>query len=164
MGNSTYLQRVRTFVQRGVRIGGVSALLINLAFALIISFVINVTEPSWDFTLRDSVFLTLLATSIFMLVVFIGIALIGLGLALWKLRLSNTLAALLSLIVATISSIAANYMFWTLFFAQSFRNFETFVGQFLPLFIVPDVSNILVLLYVGQKMNGPKQLKESLTV
>lgn len=163
MENATYFQRLKTLIQRGIKAAIIPALLVNISFALLISIIENATEPSWDFTLRDGIFLTALNTGVFMSIVFVGIVLIGLVLAIWKSRLPNILAVTVGLIIGAIPLIAGNYMLYILFFTPSFRNLETFFGQFLLLFFIPDVVNILVLTYVGQKMNNVGVLRKSLS-
>jgi magnesium-transporting ATPase (P-type) len=157
MENSTYLQRLEFLILIGLKAGIRPALLINISFALLLSIVIDFSEPSWDFTLKDGIFLTILNTSVFMFIVFIGIVLVGLVLAIWKSRLSSKLGISLGFIIGAMLLIAVNYFLWTLFFIPSFRDFETFVGQFLPVYIFPDIANILVLLYAGRKMNNIQQ-------
>ncbi len=163
MENVTYFQRLKTLVQRGIKAATMPALLVNISFALLDSIIANATEPSWDFSLRDGIFLTALDTGVFMLIVFVGIVLIGLVLAIWKSRLSNILTVTLSLIIGAIPLIVGNYILYILFFIPSFRNLETFFGQFLPLFIIPDIANIVVLTYVGQKMNNVGIWRKSLS-
>jgi hypothetical protein len=150
MENTTYSQRLVHLILRGLRAGTKPALLINISFALLISIVIDSTEPNWDFTLRDGIFLTLLNTGVFIAAVFVGVILVGLILA---IRGAKLLIIFLSFTTGVIPLIAANYALWVLFFTPSFRNFDTFVGQFLPLFIIPDISNLLVVAYAGRKMN-----------
>jgi len=81
MENTTYFQRLKTLIQRGIKAVAMPALLVNISFALLDSIIANATEPSWDFSLRDGIFLTALDTGVFMLIVFVGIVLISLVLA-----------------------------------------------------------------------------------
>lgn len=157
MENSTYSQRLEPLILTGLKVGIRPALLINISFALLLSIVVDFSEPSWDFTLRDSIFLTILNTSVFMFIVVMGIVLVGLVLAIWRSRLSSKLGISLGFIIGAMPLLAVNYFLWTLFFIPSFRDFETFVGQFLPVYIFPDIANILVLLYAGRKMNNIQQ-------
>lgn len=148
-------------IRRGFKASVKPVLLINISFALLISTAINVTEPNWDFTLRDAIFLTVLNIGALIMSTLMGMVLVGLVLAIWKSRLPNALGISLSCIIGAMPLIATNYILWTLFFIPSFRDYETFIGQFLPLYIIPDIANILVLLYVGQKINNFQKSKES---
>ncbi|HMD82848.1 MAG TPA: hypothetical protein VKE92_16135 [Anaerolineales bacterium] len=160
MKNNAYFQRLKTLTQKGVKTGAVPALLVNKSFALLISIIANAMEPSWDFTIKDGIFLTMLTTGIFMLIVFIGIMLIGLCLALLKTALSSKLAIAFGFIPGTIAVIAGNYILWNLFYQPISRNFETFIGEFLPIYFLPSTANILILANIGRKMNYSEHQKQ----
>lgn len=152
MENSTYLQRLKTFIRGGLKVGALPALLINTSFALVLSFIINAMEPSWDFTLGDGVFLTAINTILFASVSLTGIILIGSALALWKKGISSVLATFLGLIVGAIPLIVGNYILWKLFFLPAYQDFDTFIGEFLIMYFLPNIAIILILTRTAQKM------------
>jgi hypothetical protein len=95
----------------GLKIGLLPALLIYIFLAVMISIIVNETEPSWDFTLQNGIYLSILVFSTFMILTTFGISRISSYLASPERRISDISSIFLGLSIGTILVIIGQLLF-----------------------------------------------------
>jgi len=162
MKNSTYLERIKILIFKGVKISAIPALLINAFIAILISLFLNAIEPSWDFTFTYGLFHVLIDFSIFTIVVFLGIVLISLVLAYLNRGLTNITAGFGGAIIGIVCAITANMVLLIIFYFPGGYFFEYMFdflfGQVIPIYSLSSLATICILAYISLSLNKTKAL------
>lgn len=143
MKTDTYFRQFKINLLYGVRIFAIPALLINIIILLFLS--IGLDQAMWDVDFIGSVIISLLIIAPFLLASILGIVIISFIVSSNK-RLPNIMVFILGALIGIVI-VAILFRLWSYEFTS-----------------LPSVSTVLLLAYVGQRMNRLANLDSSLEV
>ena len=153
-------ERFKAYFQHGLKTGLLPSVLTYAILAALICINLNYIEPTWDFTFEDAVFIFASVTTIFIVLVILGVILMALARA-KQGKLPNISAKLGGGLIGLLLAIIANSILFVFFFLPqdpSFYSFDAGVYRFLSL---PCIALILILGCLGERINRIASLDDA---